>query len=306
MMFGWRADEIEATKIISAAVDAGINIFDTSVSYGRGSSETILGASLKRLGLRENLLIATKIGLASEIEPGPNGLGNSRHNLIRQCDLSLRRLQVDHIDILQIHRPSPDIPIEETMRGLDQLVRDGKVRYIGTSNFAAWQIIESLWQCDRNHLLPISSEQVRYNILDRRAERDVFQVAERYGLGVLVYSPLAEGILTGKYRSNMPFPSDSRFAMATRTETYADRLTPQVLRAVDGLVAAAKQRGFSSTALAVAWILRNKNVSTVLSGPSRHEQLQAFIEASELKLDAQLAAAVDSLNASGSMLIPDV
>jgi aryl-alcohol dehydrogenase-like predicted oxidoreductase len=304
MMFGWRADEAEAAKIVGAALDAGINFFDTSVSYGRGASETILGALLKRLCIRDNVFIATKVGLASEVDPAPNAVGNGRHNVIRQCELSLRRLQVDHIDLLQIHRPSSEVPIEETMGALDLLVRDGKVRYIGTSNFSAWQIVECLWRCEINHLLPSSSEQLRYNILDRRAEQDVFDVAGRYGLGLLVYSPLAEGILTGKYKLNRPLPSDSRFAMAAKKEDYAKRLTPEVLLAVDKIAAAATERCVSPSTLAVAWILKNQNVSSVLSGPSRHEQLAPFCQALDVMLDDECLAAIDTISAHGQSLVP--
>jgi len=304
MMFGWRADEAEAAKIAGAALDAGINFFDTSVSYGRGASETILGGLLKRLRVRDKVFIATKVGLASEVDPAPDAVGNGRRNVIRQCELSLRRLQVDHIDLLQIHRPSREVPIEETMGALDQLIRDGKVRYIGTSNFSAWQIVECLWRCEINHLLPISSEQLRYNILDRRAERDIFDVVGRYGLGSLAYSPLAEGILTGKYKANGPLPSDSRFAMATRKEDYAKRLTPEVLQVVDKLAAAAKQRGISPTTLAVAWILKNQNVSSVLSGPSRHEQLTPFCQALDVTLDDECLAAIDTIVGRGQSLVP--
>ena len=304
MMFGWRADEAEAERIVAAAADAGINLFDTSVSYGRGASEIILGSALKRLKLRDKVLVATKVGLASEPEPGPNEVGNGRHNIMRQCELSLRRLQADHIDILQIHYPSHDVPIEETMRALDQLVRDGKVRYVGTSNFAAWQIVESLWRCERHHLLPISCHQVRYNILDRRAECEVFDVAEQYGLGVFTYSPLAEGILSGKYRTDAPFPPDSRFAMASRNSNHAGRLTPEVLRAVDGLVNAARKRDVPAAALAAAWILRTKTVSSILAGPSRQEQLQAFLDAPALQIDDDFLAMIDALNGKAKSLIP--
>jgi aryl-alcohol dehydrogenase-like predicted oxidoreductase len=265
MMFGWRADEAEAAKIVGTALDAGINLFDTSVSYGRGASETMLGALLKRLNVRDEVHIATKVGLASEADPRPNDVGNSRYNVMRQCELSLQRLQTDHIDLLQIHRPSSEVPIEETMDGLDRLVRDGKVRYIGTSNFSARQIVECLHCSEKNGLRQISSEQLRYNVLDRSAESNIFDVAARHRLGVLVYSPLAEGILTGKYRRNIPLPFDSRFAVATGKQDYIKRLTPEVFQAVDKLAVAATQRGLSVITLAAAWILKNKNVSSVLS-----------------------------------------
>jgi aryl-alcohol dehydrogenase-like predicted oxidoreductase len=304
MMFGWRADEAAAERIVATAAVAALNIFDTSVSYGRGTSETILGSVLKRLKLRDKVLVATKVGLASEPEPGPNQVGYSRHNVVRQCELSLRRLQADYIDILQIHYPSRDVPIEETMRALDQLVRDGKVRHIGTSNFAAWQIVESLWRCDRHHLLPVSCHQSRYNILDRRAECEIFDVVDQYGLGLFIYSPLAEGILSGKYRTNAPFPADSRFAMATRNNDYAGRLTPEVMLAVDGLMSAARKRDVPAATLAAAWILRNKTVSSILAGLSRQEQLQVFVDAPSLPLDGEFLAMIDTLNGRGKSLIP--
>src|SRR5271155_324544 len=148
MTFGWRADAEEAYKIVSDAFDIGINLFDTSVSYGRGASESILGEVLKRSGRRNDALIATKFGQAATHDANLNDIGNSRRNLMAQCELSLHRLQTDWIDLLQIHNFSADVPLEETLRALDQLVRDGKVRYIGCSNFTGWQLLEALWCAD--------------------------------------------------------------------------------------------------------------------------------------------------------------
>jgi aryl-alcohol dehydrogenase-like predicted oxidoreductase len=295
MMFGWRADAREAEKIVKSAVAGGINFIDTSASYGRGASEELLGSALKQLNVRGDVLIATKFGLASERAPGENATGNSRHNVIRQCEQSLKRLQIDHIDLLQIHQPSLEIPIEETLLALDQLVRQGKVRYIGSSNFAAWQIVEALWCADRRSLVPLSSEQVAFNLLDRRAETETFKIAGRYGLGIISYSPLAEGLLTGKYYADQPFPIDSRFAAATKGGNYRSRMTAAVMRIVESVSDIAREHKVSPAGLAIAWVLRHPQVSTVLLGPSANNQMEELLLAVDIELDPQVIETIGRL-----------
>jgi aryl-alcohol dehydrogenase-like predicted oxidoreductase len=303
MMFGWRAGAAEVEQILKTAIDAGINFVDTSGSYGRGASEELLGGALQRLGVRKEVLIATKFGLPSSHTTDQNSTGNSRHNVIRQCESSLRRLAVDHIDLLQIHWPSMDVPIEETLWALDSLVQQGKVRYIGTSNFAAWQIVESLWCSDRRNLIAVSSEQTAFNLLDRRAETDIFRVVDRYGLGLIAYRPLAEGLLTGKYSPDQPFPPDSRFAQATKGGDYRQRMSPRVIQIVETLVDAAPDYGISPATLAISWILTRRQISTVLIGPSANSQVEDVRRASDVRLEPSVVAKLDGLVEPGAAVV---
>jgi aryl-alcohol dehydrogenase-like predicted oxidoreductase len=232
MTFGWRADAAETNAIVAAALGIGINLFDTAVSYGRGVSETMLGQALKRTGRRNDVLIATKFGGAATADAKPEELGNSRRTLLAQCELSLRRLQTDWIDLLQIHHFSANVPFEETLGGLEQLVREGKVRHIGCSNFDGAQLLAVIECANRRQLCEIASHQSRFNLLDRRAETDVIPIAYEHGVANLTYSPLAEGLLTGKYRAGEAFPTDSRFAVASPANNYQARLdAPMAIRA---------------------------------------------------------------------------
>jgi aryl-alcohol dehydrogenase-like predicted oxidoreductase len=303
MTFGWRADAEEACQIVAKAFDLGINLFDTSVSYGRGVSESILGEALKRSGKRNDALIATKFGSAATPDAKLNELGNSRRNLIAQCELSLRRLKCDWIDLLQIHNFSADVPLEETLRGLDQLVRDGKVRYIGCSNFTGGQLLEAVQTVDRRNFCSIASHQVRFNLLDRRAEGDVMHVARRHGVGNLAYSPLSEGLLTGKYRVGEAFPADSRFAAASPANNYGSRLNIEVVQAIRSLNEAAISHGMSLWQLALAWVLANPMVSCALVGPSTHEQVQELQDIFDVRLSGELADFADRINPPGACVL---
>ncbi len=305
MTFGWRADAAEAEAIVTDALDIGINLFDTSVSYGRGVSETLLGQALKRSGRRKDAFIATKFGGAATAGATPEEIGNSRRNLMRQCELSLRRLESDWIDLLQIHNFSADVPLEETLGGLDQLVREGKVRYIGCSNFTAGQLVEALGCAARRKFCSIASHQARFNLLDRRAETDVLPVAHRHGVANLIYSPLAEGLLTGKYCAAEAFPAGSRFAAASPSNNYGARLTTGVEGAIKSLNAAALARSMSLWQLALSWILSNPAVCCVLLGPSNRDQVKTLADIEGTRIDSDLAALADSLNPPGLCLLPN-
>jgi aryl-alcohol dehydrogenase-like predicted oxidoreductase len=302
MTFGWRADAEEAYKIVSEAFDVGINLFDTSVSYGRGASESILGEALKRSGRRNDALIATKFGLAATPDAKLNDLGNSRRNLIAQCELSLRRLQTDWIDLLQIHNFSEDVPLEETLRALDQLVRDGRVRYIGCTNFTGWQLLEALWSVDRRNFCSIASHQARFNLLDRRAEADVMHVAHRHGVGNLTYSPLSEGLLTGKYHVGEAFPAGSRFADASPANNYGALLTAEIGQAIKSLNEAATSNSMSLWQLALAWVIANPMVSCALVGPSTHGQVRVLRDILDVGLSSELAELANAINPPGACI----
>jgi aryl-alcohol dehydrogenase-like predicted oxidoreductase len=303
MTFGWRADAKEAEAIVSAALDAGINLFDTSVSYGRGVSETLLGEALKKSGRRHEVFIATKFGQAATRDAKPHEIGNSRRVLMAQCELSLRRLRTDRIDLLQIHNFSDDIPLEETLGGLDRLVREGKVRYVGCSNFIGSQLAEAVQIADVRQFSPVASHQARFNLLDRRAETDVMNVAYRYGVGNLTCSPLGEGLLTGKYHVGQEFPADSRFAAAAPTNNYGARLTAAVTRAITLFEEAAAARSLPLWQLALAWVLSSPAVGCALVGPSTSAQVQKLRAVAELQLDRDLIELANEINPAGASLL---
>ena len=208
MNFGWGTEGDEAVAIMHRALDAGLNFWDTADVYNRGNSETIVGKALE--GKRDQVFLATKVhGQMGDL---PNDEGNSRLHIIKGCEDSLKRLNVDHIDLYQIHRPQSDMAIDETLRALDDLVRAGKVRYTGTSTFAAYQIVESLWVSEKLGLNRFVCEQPPYNLLDRRIERELLPVCQSYGIGVIPWSPLGGGMLTGKYKRDEAAPEGARYA----------------------------------------------------------------------------------------------
>ena len=215
MMFGGRTDEADSIKIVDQALDAGINFVDTANVYNAGRSEEVVGKALKRGGKREKTVLATKVHGVME-EENPNARGNHRRHIVEQCEASLSRLQTDRIDLYQIHRPSSEVAIDETLRALDDLIRAGKVLYIGTSTFAAWQVVESLWVSKELGLNRFVSEQPPYHLLDRRVERELIPVAQTYGLALIPWSPLGGGFLTGKYRRGDESPEGSRYNLERR------------------------------------------------------------------------------------------
>src|SRR5262245_14805811 len=200
MLFGDGTSVDDAGKMLDVAVEHGINSVDTANVYGRGASEELLGRLLaKRPGLRDRLVLASKV-YAPMADDDPNAGGSSRRHIIDQCHASLRRLGVDHLDVYYLHRPSTQVPIDESPRAVDALVRAGAIRYIGTSSFAAWQVLESLWVAKEHGLNRPVVEQSPYSLVERRVERELLPMARSYGIGLTVWSPLAGGLLTGKYR----------------------------------------------------------------------------------------------------------
>ncbi|HYG56800.1 MAG TPA: aldo/keto reductase, partial [Symbiobacteriaceae bacterium] len=266
MNFGWRTGEQDAIRMVHQALDAGINFLDTANVYGKGLSETIVGKALK--GRRDQVVLATKVH--GKMGDGPNDRGNNRFHILQQVDESLRRLQADHIDLYQIHRPDADTPVDETLRTLDDLVKAGKVRYFGLSTFPAWQIVEALWTSDRLGLERIVSEQPPYHLLDRRVEAEVLPLARKFGVAILPWSPLAGGMLTGKYRAGAPMPEDSRGAHRWKEDEawYQKRLAT-----VEKLVPLAEEMGVSLTQFALAWVMHQPGVTSPILGPRTTEQL---------------------------------
>jgi len=297
MNFGAGAEEADSIKIINRALDAGINFLDTADVYSRGISETITGKAIKKR--RDEVFLATKVhGAMGEL---PNDSGNSRAHIIKGCDDSLRRLQVDHIDLYQIHRPQSDIPIDETLRALDDLVRAGKVRYIGTSTYAAWQMIESLWQSEKLGLNRFVSEQPPYHILDRRVEREMFPVAQTYGYGIIPWSPLAGGMLSGKYAQDKKAPRGSRFEKGAARNGQA--ISEEAWAAIEGVRELAEAKSCKMDAFALAWCLKHPAVTSPIIGPRTMQQLEDNLKALTVEISDDDQKRVDELVKPGTHVV---
>jgi aryl-alcohol dehydrogenase-like predicted oxidoreductase len=301
MMFGMRTQPEDAYAIIDTAIDAGINFIDTANVYSRGRSETITGEALKRNGKRDRIVLATKFHGAMA-DDDPNMRGASRRHIIAACEASLTRLQTDYIDLYQIHRPRPDTAIDETLRALDDLIHQGKVRYIGTSTFAAWQFVESLWASEKHGLNRFICEQQPYNLLDRRVERELMPMAQTYGVATIPWSPLAGGLLTGKYRRGETPPEGTRYASANpmQQRRYNDR----IFDVIEGLEPLAAARGCPLSQFALAWVMAQPGVTSPIIGPRTKEQLLDNIAAAELQFGPADFAAVDAVIGRGQMVAP--
>ena len=288
--FGRAVDEAGAAAILYKAIDLGINFIDTANNYGLGTSERMIGSALAG-GRRHELLIATKGG--GSMGEGPNMKAASRHHLMTMLEDSLGRLQTDYVDLYQVHMPDANTPTEETMRALDDMVRQGKVRYLGSSNYPAWQICESNWTARTHHLIPFVSEQPQYNLLDRRIEADLVPFCMRYGVGILPYFPLAGGFLTGKYHRGEPIPEDTRGAMNPAMITrWSSDSNYDIL---EQLQAFAAQREHSTGELAIAWLLAKPMVSCVIAGTTRPAQVEANVQAGTWRLTPDEVATVDGI-----------
>ncbi len=303
MMFGGRTTPEDSYAIIDRAIDAGINFLDTANVYSRGRSEEVTGEALKRNGKRQRIVLATKVhGVMADEDP--NMQGNSRRHIIEQCEASLRRLQTDHIDLYQIHRPQSDIPIDETLRALDDLIRAGKVRYIGTTTYAAWQLVESFWMAKELGLNRFVCEQPPYNLLDRRVERELIPMARTYGMGIIPWSPLAGGLLTGKYNRNSPPPADARFADFEKNPLLQRRWTQQAFDIIDGITALTQARGVAMSQFALAWCAQQPGVTSPIIGPRTMEQLEDNLKALDIKISDEDKAAIDKVSIPGRVAAP--
>ncbi|MFW5973613.1 MAG: aldo/keto reductase, partial [Bacteroidota bacterium] len=277
----------------------GINFLDTANVYVRGKSEEVLGKALKRNGRREQIFLATKVHGRMD-DDDPNAQGNSRRHIIQQCEASLRRLQTDYIDLYQIHRPQSDVPIDETLRALDDLIRSGKVRYIGASTYAAWQVVESIYVAKELGLNRFVSEQPPYHILDRRIERELIPVAQTYGLAIIPWSPLAGGMLTGKY-TRAGRPEGSRF----EEETDWTRLhfTEAAFDVVDRLKDMAAEKECSVSQIALAWCMHQPGVTSPIIGPRTMDQLDDNLGALEVELSDDDRKAIDEFAEPGRAIV---
>ena len=320
MLFGGRTEPEDSYRIIDRALDAGINFLDTANVYVNGRSEEVVGEALQRNGHRDWIVLATKCHGNMHKDPGedgdpderlrarlnPNRWGNARRQIIEQCDASLRRLQTDRIDLYQIHRPHPDCAIDETLRALDDLVRQGKVRYIGCSTYAAWQVVESLWASERYALNRFVTEQPPYHLLDRRIERELVPMAQTFGLGLIPWSPLAGGFLTGKYTRGGEGPTDARYEQRRRQGSATPRIleTDAAYDAIEGLSQLADEKGCNLGQLALAWCMNQPGITSPIIGPRTMAQLEDNLGCIDVTLTDEDRERIDALCPPGRASVP--
>ena len=286
--FGMGENEAQAVALMDGAFDAGINVFDTANAYGGGRSEAYIGRWLQTKGsaVRQQLLLSSKV--FNPVGPGPNDRGLSRRHILQQVDESLARLKTDRLDLYLIHEPDPDTRLDETLVALDDLVRMGKVLYVGASNIEAWRLARGLWISDVRNLVRFEWVQNSYSLLDRTAERELFPLCAGTGVGFAAFSPLAGGWLSGKYRSAGAYPEGSR--MMLRPEPYLHLVSDRVFRGLSAFAEEASARGADITALAIAWVLHHPRVDAAIIGPRTTLQLDAALSALSLAMcDADAA-----------------
>ncbi|BAM02613.1 aldo/keto reductase [Phycisphaera mikurensis] len=315
MNFGGRTGLAESCAIIDRALEGGINFLDTANVYGNGASEEVVGEALARNGHRDFVYLATKChgnlfkpadgdDAATTLRKklNPNRWGNSRRMIIDSCEASLRRLRTDRIDLYQIHRPHPGCAIDETLGALDDLVRQGKVRSVGCSTFAAYQLVASLWTSEKLGLNRFVTEQPPYHLLDRRIERELLPACAQFGLGVIPWSPLAGGFLTGKYRSGAG--GDARLTPAGGERNRKLLSDPRAAAAVEKLCGLAEAKGCSPSQLALAWVMHQPGITSPIIGPRTMEQLDDNLGAAGVEVTEDDRLAMDELVPPGTCIVP--
>jgi 1-deoxyxylulose-5-phosphate synthase len=289
MTFGGQADEPASFAMVDRALEAGINFFDTADIYTEGRSETITGKALA--GRRQDLILASKV--RGQVGSGPNDLGLSRKHILEALENSLRRLGTDYLDIYYLHMPDYETPLAETLATMNDLVRAGKVRYVGISNYASWQMLHALWICDKRGLEPPLVAQQMYNLIARGIEQEQLRFCAEFGVGIVAYNPLAGGMLTGKHDDPAFTQPNTRF---DGNKMYRDRYWHEAnFEAVKALAEIARKAGKSLVELSLQWILAHKQVDCVLLGASRMEQLDEDLAAMEGTLDQETMAACDEV-----------
>ena len=302
MMFGamGNPDHDDSVRIIHRALDSGVNIIDTADVYSRGESEEIVGKALK--GRRDDVIVATKVhGTMSDEDP--NQQGNSRRWIIREVESSLRRLGTDYIDLYQLHRPRPETDIDDTLSALSDLVHAGKVRYIGTTTFLPSQVVEAQWVAERRHRERPVTEQAPYSILAREIERDLLPTAQKYGLGVLPWSPLAGGWLSGRYRRGQDISTQS--TRLKRQPGRHDHSVPEnavKLEKVHQLQELADEAGLSLIHLALAFVLEHPAVTSAIIGPRTMEHLESQLDVVKVSLSREVLDRIDEIVPPGTTL----
>jgi aryl-alcohol dehydrogenase-like predicted oxidoreductase len=302
MMFGaWgNPDHEESTRIIHAALDAGINFIDTADVYAQGESEEIVGKALK--GRRDEIVLATKFHGA--MGDDPNRQGSSRRWIMRAVEDSLRRLDTDWIDLYQVHRPRTDTDVEETLGALTDLVHQGKVRYIGASTFPASQIVEAQWVARERGLQRFVTEQPAYSILVRRIEDDILPTCQRHGMGVLSYSPLTGGWLSGRWRKDSGQQESSRAGRLPERFDLSQPANQRKLDAVEALAQLAEEAGITLIQMAIAFVLKHPAITSAIIGPRTMEQLEGQLAAADVVLDADVLDRIDEIVAPGTTVNP--
>ena len=294
-MKGVHSDDAEARRVFDAALEAGLDTVDTANGYAEGRSEELLGQWMK--GRRHAVTLATKCRfptLGGTAPMHPNEYGLSRQSIVWNCEQSLKRLQTDTIDLYQVHMQDGSVPIEETLRALDDLQRSGKVRYIGCSNYTGYRLTESLWAADRRDLSRYEGVQLQWSLVARDAERELIPAARAFGLGVLVWSPLGRGFLSGKYRKGQPPPPGTR--LESWKDSWAMTATDQNWRTLDTLLSVAQRHDSPPASVALAWLLAKPEVSSVLVGARNLQQLQDNLRALQVKLTAQDIKELDDVS----------
>ncbi|HEX4208286.1 MAG TPA: aldo/keto reductase family protein [Ktedonobacteraceae bacterium] len=292
LTYGHSVEQQTAINCIHKAYELGINFFDTANAYNRGGAEKVVGAALKEY-TRDSYVLATK--LYWPMGDGPNDRGLSRKHIMEQCNASLKRLGVDYIDLYQCHRYDPETPIDEVLRALDDLVTQGKVLYVGVSEWSATQIADAVYTAREMNLDKIVSNQPIYNMLTRYIERDIIPLSEREGIGQIVFSPLAQGILTGKYKPGQQPGRDTRAGNEQVGSAMSNLLNDKALTAVQNLQSVANEGGYKLSQLALAWILRQKNVSSAIIGASRPEQVEENLKAADITLSDDVLQRIDEI-----------
>jgi aryl-alcohol dehydrogenase-like predicted oxidoreductase len=290
MMFGGETDRAASVRIIHKAIDLGMNFIDTANMYHKGESERVVGQAIA--GRRDHVVLATKGRLA--MGSGPNDAGASRLHLMRALEGSLQRLNTDYVDIYYLHSPDEDTPIEETLRAMDDMVRSGKVRYIGCSNFRAWRLCEALWVSDRLNLNRFACVQPLYNIVNRDIEVELLPLCKEYSIGVVSYSPLARGILTGKYEPGEPPPEGTRAARKDKRMLQAEWREASLVAAQE-IAAHCRNKGVSPSQFALAWCLANSTISSIIVGPRTLEQFDDNAACLEVEITREDEAFIDGV-----------
>lgn len=290
MMFGGQTSESDSIAIMHKALDAGINFFDTADIYNAGESEVVVGKAIK--GRRDSVVLATKG--RQPMGDGPNDQGGSRLHLTRALEGSLRRLDVDFVDVYYIHTPDEETPIEETLHAMDDMVRQGKVRYIACSNFRTWRLMEALWTSDALGLNRFVCVQPLYNIVNRDVEVELLPACADYGVGVVSYSPLARGILTGKYKSGGAFPEGSRAARNDKRMNEAE-LREASFEIAQQVTGHCVEKGVAPSQFALAWVLANPIMTSVIVGPRTMEQFDDNIGCLDVEITDEDEDFIDSL-----------
>lgn len=279
MNFGSPTERSESLRIIAGALDAGINILDCADIYAGGESEKIIGEALKGYAKRSRVLIVTKVFMRTG--DGPNDEGNTKHHILKACENSLKRLRTDHIDLYLLHRTDFHVPQEETLHALDLLVKQGKVRHIGCSTHPPWRTVEAHWIAEKYHLSKFTCEEPPYNLLDRRAENEIIPMCRAYDLGVITWSPLAQGVLAGRYTNEKDFPVGSRGAQKT---VYGERITRRGIEAALELGKKAKEKDCTTAQLSLAWVLNQPGITGAIIGPRTVAHLDDLLPSADLTL----------------------